>query len=176
MGAPLRLALASLVRFPGRTLTRVVVLSAAVALLGAMLLFVGHSLRTMTGSAVRSVPLDWQGPVSSLAQARSVAAGVARQPGVLQATATATAPFAAASHTGPAGTTNAGSGSILAVDPGYSEHIRTFRLLQGSLQPGAIVLDQQLAATLQAHIGDAVTLSARPGAAPARLPVSGVAL
>ncbi len=40
--------------------------AAAVALLGSMLLFIGHSLRTMTGSAIRSVPLDWQGPVGVL--------------------------------------------------------------------------------------------------------------
>src|SRR5439155_278357 len=97
------LALRGLARAPGRTLARILVLAAAVALLGAMLLFIGHSLRTMTGSAIRGVPLDWQGPVSSAAQAHAVAAGVARQPGVVQASATATAPFAGASHSGPAG-------------------------------------------------------------------------
>ena len=48
-------------------------LAAAVALLGAMLLFIGHSLRTMTASATRSVPLDWQGPVSSYKAAQKVA-------------------------------------------------------------------------------------------------------
>src|SRR6202047_4048679 len=114
MSVALRLALVGLVRSPWRALVRVLGLAAATALLGAMLLFVGHSLRTMTGSAVRSVPLDWQGPVTSYAQARQVAAGVERQPGILEASAAATAPFAGASHTGPAGTTNAGSGSILA--------------------------------------------------------------
>src|SRR6185312_10839699 len=119
VSAAARLAFAGLVRSPGRTLTRVVVLAAAVALLGAMLLFVDHSLRTMTGSAVRSVPLDWQGPVVSYPQAQKVAAGVARQPGILQASATATAPFAGASHAGAGGTTSAGRGAILAVPPGY---------------------------------------------------------
>jgi putative ABC transport system permease protein len=172
----LRLAAAGMVRAPGRTLVRLLVLASAVALLGAMLLFVGHSLRTMTGSAIRSVPLDWQGPVASYAQARNVAAGVARQPGIQQASATATGPFTAASHTGSAGVTNAGNGSILAVPPDYLSHIKTFRLLQGSLRPGAIVLDQQLAATLQARIGDTVTMTPRPGARAQRFPVSGVAL
>jgi hypothetical protein len=62
-----RLAIAGLVRAPGQTAVRVLTLAAAVALLGAMLLFVGHSLRTMTASAVRSVPLDWQAPVASYA-------------------------------------------------------------------------------------------------------------
>jgi putative ABC transport system permease protein len=174
--AGLRLAGAGLLRAPGRTLVRVIVLAAAVSLLGAMLLFVGHSLRTMTGSAIRSVPVDWQGPVTSYADARSVAAGVAGQAGVQQASPTATAPFAAASHTGPAGTANAGSGSILAVPDGYLAHINTFRLLQGFLRPDAVVLDQQLAATLQARIGDTVTLTPRPGARPRPFPVSGVAL
>src|SRR6202008_2427386 len=119
MTAAARLAVAGLVRSPLRTVVRVVVLAAAVALLGSMLLFVGHSLRTMTGAAVRSVPLDWQGPVGSYAQARAVSAGVARQTGVQQASAAATAPFSGASHSGPAGVTDAGSGSILAVSPGY---------------------------------------------------------
>ncbi len=176
MSAAVRLSLAGLARSPGRTAVRVLVLAAAVALLGSMLLFVGHSLRTMTGSAVRSVPLDWQGPVSSYAQARRVAAGVGAQPGIRQASPAATAPFASASHRGAGGTTNAGSGQVLAVPPDYSSHIQTFRLLQGSLRAGAIVLDQQLAATLQAHIGDTVTLVPRPGARPQRYRVSGVGL
>ena len=127
MSAGLRLAAAGMLRAPGRTLVRLLVLASAVALLGAMLLFVGHSLRTMTGSAIRSVPLDWQGPVASYAQARNVAAGVARQPGIQQASATATGPFTAASHTGSAGVTNAGNGSILAVPPDYLSHIKTFQ-------------------------------------------------
>jgi putative ABC transport system permease protein len=176
MIAATRFALAGVVRAPGRTAVRIVVLAAAVGLLAAMLLFVGHSLRTMTGSAVRSVPLDWQGPVASYGQARHVASAVSRQPGIEQASATATAPFATASHAGPAGTTNAGNGSVLAVPAGYLRHINTFRFLQGSLTPGAIVLDQQLAATLQAHIGDTISLRARPGAPSRRFPVSGVAL
>jgi putative ABC transport system permease protein len=171
-----RLSLAALVRSPGRSVVRIVVLAAAVALLGSMLLFVGHSLRTMTGSAIRSVPLDWQGPVGSYSQAQRIAAGVAAQSGIQQASPAATAPFAGASHAGPGGTTNAGSGSILAVPPGYQAHIHTFRFLQGSLQPGAIVLDQQLSATLQARIGDTVTLTPRTGARPLRFPVSGVGL
>lgn len=176
MSASLRLAAAALVRAPLRTLLRIAVLAAAVALLGSMLLFVGHSLRIMAGSAIRSVPLDWQGPVASYQQARSVAAAVAHQPGIDEASPAASAPFAGATHTGPAGTTDAGGGAVLAVAPGYLTHIKTFRLLEGSLRPGGIVLDQQLAATLQAKLGDTVTLTARPGARPERYRVTGVAL
>ena len=91
MSVPLKLAFAGLWRTPVATLVRILVLGMATALLGSMILFVGHSLNTMTGSAVRGVPLDWQGPVGSYAADLKVAAGVARQPGVLQASPAATA-------------------------------------------------------------------------------------
>ncbi|HEY7829895.1 MAG TPA: ABC transporter permease [Solirubrobacteraceae bacterium] len=172
----LRLAVAGLARAPGRSLIRVLVLTASVALLGGMLLFVGNSLRTVAGSAVRSVPLDLQGPVASYEQARQVAAAVARQPGVLQASASATAPLLGATHQGPAGSTSAGAGAVLAIPIGYQRNIHTFRLLQGSLKPDAIVLDQQMAATLQAQIGDRVTLQSIAQGRPRTFPVSGVAL
>jgi putative ABC transport system permease protein len=171
-----RLALVGLVRAPARTATRALALAAAVALLGAMLLFVGHSLSTMTSSATRSVPLDWQGPVASYPAALRVARGVARQPGVLEAAPVATAPFAGAEHRSPIGAIRSGAGSILAVPPGYVDHIRTFRFLRGSLRPGEIVFDQQLAATLQVQPGDTVTLTPRAGKPPRRFRVSGVAI
>lgn len=171
------LVLSELARSPWRTLVRVLTLAAAVGLLGAMLLFVGHSLGTMTGTAVRSVPLDWQGPVGSYRAATKVAAGVAHQPGVAEAVPTATAPFAGLEHTAPAvGTIRSGAGSLLAVPPGYPAHLHTFRFLRGSLRPGEIVLDQQLAATLQAQPGDTVSLTPKRGARAVRLRVSGVGL
>ncbi|MGZ4248052.1 MAG: ABC transporter permease, partial [Solirubrobacteraceae bacterium] len=176
MRAALRLSIAGLVRAPVRTAVRTVVLAASVALLGAMLLFVGHSLRTMTGSAVRSVPLDWQGPVASYPQAQRVASATTRQPGILEAAAAATAPFAGVTHVAGGASTSAGAGALLAVPPGYETHIRTYRILQGGLAPGAIVLDQQLAATLQARIGDTVRITPRPGAQPLAFRVSGVGL
>ncbi|HWX51762.1 MAG TPA: hypothetical protein VNY34_00635, partial [Solirubrobacteraceae bacterium] len=158
-----RLAVSWLLRAPGRSLIRILVLGASVALLGGMLLFVGNSLRTVAGSAVRSVPLDLQGPVSSLGQARAVAGEVSRQRGVLQASAVATAPMSGAEHQATSGVTSSGAGAVLAVPLDYGSGIHTFRFLQGSLRPGAVVLDQQMAATLQAQIGDRVTLRAPGG-------------
>src|SRR6478672_8192419 len=176
MRAAAALAFAGMRAAPGRTLVRVLVLSLAVALLGAMLLFVGASLRTMTSSAVRSAPLHWQGPVASYQQAERVAAAVAGQRGVRESAPAATAPFAGATHSGPRGTASAGAGSVLAVPPDYAKRFPTFRFLQGSLLPGQVVLDQQLAATLQARIGDRVTLVPRPNAPPQSFKVSGIAL
>jgi putative ABC transport system permease protein len=176
MSISLKLAFAGLWRTPVATLVRVLVLGMATALLGSMILFVGHSLNTMTGSAVRSVPLDWQGPVSSYAADLQVAAGVARQPGVLQASPAATAPLAGATHRGAEGLTATGAGAVLAVPRDYLSHLGPFRLLQGSLLPGGVVLDQQMAATLQAKIGDLVALTPSRGARPLRMRVSGVAL
>ncbi len=176
MTATARLAFAGLLRSPGRTLTRIVVLAAATALLGAMLLFIGNSLQTMASSAVRSVPLDWQGPARSDGQAQRIAAAVARQPGVAQASATATAPLSGAVSTGPEGTTRSGSGSVLAVPPNYLSQIKTFRMLQGTMKPGQVVLDQQMAATLQARIGGKVRLQPARGVPPIPYTVSGVAI
>ena len=170
------LALRGLVRAPANSLARVLVLAAAVALLGSMLIFIGNSLRTMTQSSVRSVPLDWQGPVSSYGAAVKVATGVAKQPGVLEAAPVATAPFSGAAHKASVGEIRSSAGAILAVPRGYQAHIKTFRFLHGALRPGSIVLDQQLAATLQAGIGDRIALTPRPGASPVSLPVSGIAV
>jgi putative ABC transport system permease protein len=169
-----RLAVAGLVRSPGRTALRVGVVSLSVALLAGMLLFVADSLRTASASAVRAVPLDWQGPVSSYSKDRSVARRISSQSGIAAALPTATAPFAGATHSGQAGHTATGNGSLFAVPHGYS--LPTFRMLQGRIRPGQIVLDQQMAATLQAQIGDTVRLSPTKGSRPRAFTVSGVAL
>ena len=177
MAIALRLALTDVFRAPARTLVRLLTLAAAVGLLGAMILFVGHSLGTMTGGAVRGVPLDWQGPVNGSRAAVDVARSVARQPGIAEAAATATAPFSGVEHTSSSvGTIRAGTGALLAVPPGYANHIATFRILHGALRPDCVLLDQQLAATLQASVGDLVSFMLRPNEPPVRLRVSGIAL
>jgi len=105
------------------------------------------------------VPLDWQGPVGSGPAATRIAAKTANLPGVLEATAVATAPFAGLEHRAALGTIRSGAGTILAVPPRYLDRIHTLRFLRGSLRPGEIVFDQQLAATLQVQPGDAVLLT-----------------
>ena len=173
----LALAATNVVRSPVRSALRAVILAAAVALLGAMLLFIGRSLQTMTSSATRSVPLDWQAPSSSYATAARAARGVARQSGVVEAVPAATASFAGAEHTkARVGTIRSAAGAILAVPPHYLDRLHTFRFIRGSLQPGEIVFDQQLAATLQVQPGDIVKLTPRPGAAQQSYRVSGIAL
>src|SRR5205085_12416102 len=99
-----------------------------------------------------------------------------RQPGVAYAAPAATAPFAGVTHSGSAGTSSAGNGSILAVPPDYLRHVGTVRVLQGRVRDGAVALDQQLAATLQARVGDRVAVTVRRGAPARRLPVSGIVL
>ncbi len=168
--------LRQLVRTPARTLTRALVLAASAALLGAMVLFIGHSLRTMSATAIRSTSLDWQGPVASASAATRVAAEVAKQPSVAMALPVATAPFAGAEHTASFGKVRAGAGSVLAVPPGYERQFATIRMLHGSLNGAGVVLDQQLAATLQAGVGDVIELTPRKGARPVSLQVTGVAI
>jgi putative ABC transport system permease protein len=176
MSVVLRLGVGRLRRRPGQTATQALVLSLAVALLGAMILFIGHALQTMTASATNSVPLDLQGPVGDYGQARKLAGGIAAQPDVAQASPVATAPFAGVSHRGGAGVTAAGAGAILAVPPGYLHRIDAFRFLRGGLRPGEVVLDQQLAATLRAQVGDTVKLRLGAHSRPQPFKVGGVAL
>jgi len=175
MSAALQLGLARLRRRPGQSATQVFVLAVAVALLGTMVLFIGHSLRTMTAAATRSVPLDLQAPVASYPKARLLATKVAAEPEVAQASAVATAPFTGIGHRGPEGATASGSGAVLAVPPGYLAHIDTFHFLHGGLRPGEVVLDQQLAATLRARPGDRVSLRLGGGKSRA-FTVGGVAI
>jgi putative ABC transport system permease protein len=170
------LVTAGLVRSPLRTLIRILVVCLAVALLGSMLLFIGDSLTTMTSTAVRSVPLDWQGPVGSYRDALHLSSAVGRQAGIQQAAPAATAPFAGMEHVATVGTIRSAPGAILAVSPDYLQHFQTLRFLHGGLVPGRIVLDQQLAATLQAQVGDHVTLFVKTGAKPLSFVVGGVAL
>ena len=156
MSPAISLAVAGLRRRPARTTLRIAVVAIAVGLLAGMILFIGNSLRTASGSALREVPLDLQAPVTSFAKDQQVAAGLAKQPGVAYAAATATAPFTSAELSTGQLSTKTSQGAVLAVPRGYSSNIHTFRFLQGALQRGGVVLDQQMAATLQARIGDTV--------------------
>jgi putative ABC transport system permease protein len=131
----------------------------------------------MTSSATASVPLDWQGPVASRGAAQRAARELAGRKGVLDAVPAATASFAGAIHVkAGVGTIRSGAGSILAVPPNYLDHFQTFRFLRGSLRPGEVVFDQQLAATLQVEPRDLVTIVPRQGRPPVRLRVGGIAL
>src|SRR5262249_50674255 len=176
MRTAIHLAVAGLWRRPGRSALRIGVFTIAVGLLAGMILFIGNSLRTASATALRQGPLYLQGPVTSSPKARPVAAVVGRQSGVAYSAAAATAPFASAERTAGGLTTQTSSGAVLAVPRDYPAHVDAFRMLQGSLRPGAVVLDQQMAATLQARIGDTIRLRARPNAPPRSYRVSGVAL
>ena len=176
MRPAIHLAVTGLWRRPGRTALRIGVIMVAIGLLAAMVLFIGNSLRTASATALRQVPLDLQGPVTSYSKDLQVAAGVGKQPEVSYSAAAATAPFASADRNVGGLATQTSSGAVLAVPRDYPMHVHTFRTLQGSLRPGAVILDQQMAATLQARIGDTIRLRARPNSPPQSYSVSGVAL
>ena len=170
------LAVAGLRHRPGRTALRLGVVTLAVALLAGMVLFIGNALRSASASALSQVPMDLQAPVPSFARDRQAAIAVSHQPGVAYAAAAATAPFASAQRSVGGISTQTSQGSVLAVPPGYPARVHTFRLLQGGLRPGGVVLDQQMAATLQAKLGDQIRLRPRPNEPPVPYTVTGVAL
>ncbi len=65
MRGGLALVGASIRNAPGRAALRIIILAVAASLVGAMLVFVSGSLRTMTRAAVATVPVDLQAPVPS---------------------------------------------------------------------------------------------------------------
>jgi len=166
------IALRGLGARPRSTLTRVLVLANGVGLLGAMLLFVGHSLRTMTGSAIRRRATDWQGPLASYGQARAVAAGVARQPGVIQSSAAATGRSPAPAtrpgrHLERGGRARCSPYAATTAQQHVSPSSRG-RALRARL---AVVLDQQLAADAPgADRAIPSGFTPRPGRAPQTFP------
>ncbi|MDX6606027.1 MAG: putative transport system permease protein, partial [Solirubrobacterales bacterium] len=176
MNPAIHLAVAGLRRQPARTALRIGVIMLSVGLLAGMILFIGNSLRTASATALRQVPLDLQAPVTSFSNDQKVAAELSKQSGVAYAAAAATAPFASAEHSAGGQSTQTSNGSLLAVPRDYAAHVHAFRMLQGTLTPGGVVLDQQMAATLQAKVGDTIRLRPRPNAPPQTYPVSGVAL
>ena len=123
-------------RSPAQTATQALVLAAAVALLGSMVLFIGHSLRTMTASATRSVPLDLPGPGRLLRPGARAGRRDRRQPDVAQASAGGDRPLRGRRHRGAAGVTSAGAGAILAVPPGYLHQHRHLPLPARRPAPG----------------------------------------
>jgi putative ABC transport system permease protein len=176
MSPAVSLALSGLRYRPARTALRLGVITVAVALLAGMILFIGNALRSASASALNQVPLDLQAPVTSFAKDQKAAVAVAGQPGVAYSAAAATAPFASAERSSGGVSTQTAQGSVLAVPRDYPAHVHTFRMLQGGLQPGGVVLDQQMAATLQARINDLIKLRPRPNAPPVAYRVTGIAV
>ena len=176
MTAALHLAVAGLWRRPGRSAIRIAVVMLAVALLAGMILFIGNSLRTASATALRQVPLDLagarhllpEGPAGGRRRREAAGRRLCRRSG------DRTVRVGERSSRGLS--TQTSSGSVLAVPRDYGAHIHTFRMLHGALRPGEIVLDQQMAATLQARIGDTIRLRPRANAPPQSYPVGGVAL
>ena len=123
----------------------------------------------MTAGGGRA-PCRWTGRLRSPSSRRPprVARGVGAQPDVAAAVPAATAPFAAAGHHAPVGRhPHRARAPSWRSPPGYTRAFPTVRLLHGTLRPGAVVLDQQLAATLQARVGD-TRLARRPAGGAAR--------
>src|SRR4051812_6982262 len=123
MRPAIHLAFTGLWRRPGRSVLRIGVIMIAVGLLAGMILFIGNSLRTASATALRQVPLDLQGPVTTFPKDVQIAAGVAKQPGVSYSAAAATAPFAAAERNVGGLTTQTSSGAVLAVPSDYLAHV-----------------------------------------------------
>lgn len=168
-------ALRSLRHRWARTLTEVVAIAAALALLASILLFVSGNLSAMTRSAAGRVPLDWQAAVADQSTAQALAQKVAGISGVTEAKPAASATFSGATHQVAGSLATAGAGSILVVPSDYLGQLKPFHLLTGRVDASGVVLSQPLASTLQAQVGDLVSLQLAPQVASAPVLVTGIA-
>jgi putative ABC transport system permease protein len=169
-------ALRSLRHRSARSLAQVLAIAAALALLGSILLFVSGNLGLMTRSAAAGVPLDWQAAVPDASTATALAGKLRAVQGVVEAAPAATATITGARHDLSGSVATAGGGSMLAVPVDYLGALRPFHLLTGRLDPSGVVLSQPLASTLQAQVGDTVTLDLAPQLAPQSVRVTGIAV
>jgi putative ABC transport system permease protein len=159
-----------------RSLAQVLAIAAALALLGSILLFVSGNLGLMTRSAAARVPLDWQAAVPDASTATALADKLRAVRGVVEAAPAATATISGARHDLSGSVATAGGASILAVPENYLGALRPFHLLTGHLDASGVVLSQPLASTLQAQVGDTVTLELAPQLGPQSVRVTGIAV
>ena len=140
--SPLSARARGLVRSPGRTVLRIVwslLRCAARRHAPVHRAFAAHGVcqRRSPGAARLA------GAVASHKQDLRVAKAVARQPGSPAGIGDGDGAVREPEPLGPAGNSKTSQGAVLAVPPGYGSHIHTFRLLNGSLRPGGVLLDQQ---------------------------------
>jgi len=149
----------SIVRVPRRSMGALAGTALSVGLLSAVLFFVDASAHSMTGRALADVSVDMQaaivGPGLSLDVARTRLAGFS---GVQGAERFARAPLVSSSLQHGATLATSGAGALVAVDPSYLRTFSALRLRAGSLEPGGVLLSQDMGTNLGARVGDIVTL------------------
>lgn len=146
--------------------------TACVALLASLGIFIASSAAQMTERAIADVPVDWQIQLTlgTDPQTAITAIGAATTYEAMQQVGYASVPGLAATTGGTTQTT--GAGQVLGLSDQYAQVFsRELRLLVGSLD-GALVA-QQTAANLHVGVGDIVTIN-RAGLTPVSVTVAGV--
>ncbi|HKW44133.1 MAG TPA: ABC transporter permease [Candidatus Eremiobacteraceae bacterium] len=127
----------------------------AAALLGTLGAFLSASYATMTDRAIAGVPVDWQvqlGPSANVAQVRKILAADVQPDRMERVSYADVAGFASASRGVERST---GPGQVVGLDDSYARSFPTVvRPLIGSAS--GVLLAQQTASNLDAHVGDRV--------------------
>lgn len=170
------LAWRSALRLPRRSAGTVAGTALAVGLLSAVLFYVAASAHAMTRRALSDVSVDMQaaiiGPGLSVNTAR---ASLLHFGSVRAAERFARAPLLGSSLQRGSTLATSGAGAIVAVDPSYLRTFDALRLRTGALQPGGVIMSQDMGTNLGARVGDMVTLSLPGQGGPMRARVTGIA-
>jgi putative ABC transport system permease protein len=166
-------ALRLVVREPRRSLAAIVGVTIASALITSVLLFGAASGSTVTRRALVDLPVDAQVVLGPNADATAALAILKADPAVRTVSGFDLAHFDSAA-TDKAGTaTQTSVGVFLGLDPAFTATTGLFGLSSGSLAPGEVATDRDLASNLGAVPGDTITFSL-PGGGSVSLRVAGI--
>jgi len=161
-----------LLRLPVRLAGAIGGVALAVALMGSIGGFIASSAATMTQRAIERIPVDWQVQLTPGTRNASVIAALGRSAAYTTLQSVDYAEFAGLSLTTQASAQVTGPGKALGISSGYRRDFPgEIRPLVGAAE--GILLAQQAAANLHAHVGDTIAVK-RIGLPPERVRIDGI--
>ena len=168
-----RHALHLVVRESRRSLTAVVGVAIASALIASVVLFGAASGTTVTRRALADLPVDGQVVLAPGSDAGAVKATLSTDPAVSAVLRFDVAHFDTAASSKAGTATQTSVGVLVGIDPDYTATTGLFSLSSGSVNPGAIAISRDLASNLGVVPGDSITFTL-PGGATVASAVSGI--
>ena len=156
-----------------RTATYLFGLALAVGLFAGILFFVDATARQMTATAIASVQLDLVAhAVAPNMDLPAVAKRLAGQRGILAVEPVTVADFTSAVKVG--GRQPSPAGRLFAVNPSYFQTFDVVQVTEGRLDPGGVMVCEEMAIAQQLKVGDTIQLTWAGLDRPVSLPITGI--
>lgn len=169
----LRHAVRLVLRERRRSLSALIGIAIASALITSVLLFGAASGSTVTQRVLADLPVDAQVVLTATGDAGAAHTILQADPAVQAISAFELAHFDSAAANKEGSATQTSAGVLLGIDPSYTTTTGLFGLSSGALTPGEIAVSRDLASNLGAVPGDSITFTL-PGGSTAALQISGI--